>query len=244
MLFLNIRLCPCLSYVCRDECSKQVNKFTGAKFRKFDTEEEAVNFVCQHGGIKKEASSAKMTSSPDKTKSAVQTSPLKMMSSLQVSSVKATSAVQTSPLKMVSSLEMSPVKCMSRAPTVSSPHLKLSALKQRVGLIEKLYEESMLKIRLELDSVKERIEAHTVAEDVQPLQHLVSELANHYRDSVTELKTEIESIKQSLQDLELQVKPDPESSDGCSGLSLFKRNLYREAVIPVATKRYLIIRAI
>lgn len=174
-----------------DDCAKQVNKYTGAKFRKFETEAEAVNFVNEYGRQKQEMSCAG---------------------------------------------ETSPLKCTSGLPGVSSPTLKINALKQRLNVLEKLYEDSMLEIRLEIDSVKTRIEAistPTVSEDTESLHKKLSELADKYRNSVTELKNEIASLKQSVQSLETGITCGSDSS----GISSFKRNLFQEAVIPVATKR-------
>ncbi|PSN56821.1 hypothetical protein C0J52_02707 [Blattella germanica] len=198
-----------------DECAAHVKNFSGAKFRKFTTQEEALAFVKEFGF----------------TKNAIKTENTEMY---EINANR---------------LESSPTKTQTIIPHVSSPKLKANALKQRLSIIEKLYEQSMLEIRIEIDSVKERIEsfdAHTNVtcemnegtENFKSLQESLSKLANSYRNSVEELKKEIGDLRTSIESLESELSQQA-TSDGSSysHMSSFKRNLFNNAVVPVATKR-------
>jgi viroplasmin and RNaseH domain-containing protein len=228
------------TYFCRSDCQMQVSNFSGAKYKIFSTETEAINFVNGHG------------------KSNLQS---------KTQDICAKKMGENNSLQQPISPRMTNKNVTQRSPDtskvihVSSPKLKGSALKQRLSVLEKKYEDSMKELHIEIDTVKERIETFCtkvnipsnseasdqteVTKEFKGLQECLSQIAKHYADSVIELRAEINSLKLEVTALgieEGQNKANPEKGT-CGGSSFlsFKRNLTSilEAVEPsIITERY------
>lgn len=191
-------LMKCISY--RAECQAEVLNFNGAKYHKFNTDVEAINFVNEHG------------------KSDI-------LSKTQQTHMKGCGENIT--LKRLISSQRMDIQDVTLSPpgtseftNMSSPRLKGRALKQRLSLLEKKYEDSMKELRTEIDAVKESVEkfntsvnipsnsnAHdtaTVTEEYKALQERLSQLTKCFTDSVTELKAEINSLKLAVINLGLE----------------------------------------
>lgn len=216
------------------ECQAQVLNFSGAKFHKFSTETEAINFVNKHG----------QSDLGHKTQHAHVEKSGKNMSQQLVMNTKDV---------MQSALGISDVTNMS------SLKLKTGALKQRLSVLEKKFEDSTEELRTEIDTVKERIETFYtkvnvpsnsntgdegyVTEEFKALQECLSQLAKHYTDSVTELKAEISSLKLAVgvrgtEEGQTKRNSGKGACAGSNSLS-FKRNLTSilEAVGPSTTAK-------
>lgn len=194
--------------------------FSDAKFHKFSTETEAINFVNKHG----------QSDLGHKT---------------QHTHVEESGENMSQQLIMNTNDVMQSAPGTSKVPNVSSLKLKTGALKQRLSVLEKKFEDSMKELRTEIDTVKERIETFDtkgnvpsnsktgyegyVTEELKALQQCLSQLAKHYTDSVTELRTEISSLKLAVRALgreEGHAKTDSEKGACAGSNSLsFKRNL-------------------
>lgn len=143
---------------------------------------------------------------------------------------------------------------------VPSIKLKGNALKQRLSVLEKKFEESMKELRIEIDTARECIETFCtevnipskskannqteMTKECKRLQECLSKIAKHYADSVTELKAEINSLKLEVTTLRIE-EGNNETNSGkgaCidSNSLSFKRNLTSvlESLRPsVTTKR-------
>ncbi|XP_023706938.1 uncharacterized protein LOC111864133 isoform X3 [Cryptotermes secundus] len=216
------------------ECQAQVLKFSDAKFHKFSTETEAINFVNKYG----EGDLGNKTQHTHVEKSGENVSQQLIMNTTDV--------MQSAP-------------GISEVPNMSSLQLKTSALKQRLSVLQKKFEVSMEELRTEIDTFKERIETFDtkvnvrsnnktgdegyMTEELKVLQDGLSQLAKHYTDSITELKAEISSLKQAVRELETeegQTKTNSEEGACAGSNSLsFKRNLTSvlEAVGPSTTAK-------
>jgi len=206
----------------RSECQVQVLNFSGAKFCKFSTEAEAINFVNEHGKCNLE-------------------------NRTQLTYVKK-SGENISVQHQIPSPKMSN-KDVTQSPPgtagvtfVSSPKLKGTALKQRLSVIEKKFEDSVNDLRREIGAMKERIETFNtkvnilsssqasdkaeMTEEYETLQECLSQLAKHYTNSIVELKADISNLKALLGKEEGQNKTSSEK-EACAGSSSlsFKRNL-------------------
>lgn len=211
-------------------------KFSGAKFHKFSTETEAINFVNKHGEDD-------------------------LGNKTQHTHVEKTGENMSQQLIMNTNDVMQSAPGISEVPNMSSLQLKTGALKQRLSVLQKKFEVSMEELRTEIDTLKERIKTFDtkvnvpsknktgdegyVTEELKALQDCLSQLAKHYTDSVTELKAEISSLKLAVTALgteEGQTKTNSEKGACAGSNSLsFKRNLTSvlEAVGPSTTaKRY------
>lgn len=198
--------------------------FRGAKYHKFNTDTEAINFVNEHG-----KSDILSKTQQTHVKGCGENITLQQLPSSQ------RTGTQDVTLSTPGTSECT---------NMSSPRLKGRALKQRMSFLEKRYEDSMKELRTEIDRVKESIEtfdtklnipsnsnAHdkaTVTEEFKALQDCVSQLTKNFTDSVTELKAEINSLKLAVITLGLEAGHNKTQSDegACSaGSSLpFKSN--------------------
>jgi hypothetical protein len=196
-----------------------VLNFSGAKFRKFSTETEAINFINKHG----------KSDFGHKTQDA---------------------HMEESGENISQQLIMNTKPVMQSAPGISdvtnmSAKLEADALKQRLSVLQKRFEDSVEELRTEIDTVQGRIETFCtkvnvpsesktgdegyVTEEFKALQECFSQLEKHYRDSVTELRAEISGLKIAMGALgreEGQTKTCSEKGayTGSNCLS-FKRNL-------------------
>jgi hypothetical protein len=187
--------------------------FRGAKYHKFNTDTEAINFV-------NEQWKSDILSKTQQThvKGCGENITLQQLLSSQ------RTGTQDVTLSTPGTSECT---------NMSSPKLKGRALKQRLSFLEKRYEDSMKKLRTEIDRVKESIEtfdtklnnpsnsnAHdkaTVTEEFKALQDCLSQLTKNFTDSVTELKAEINSLKLAVITLGLEAGHNKTQSDGaCS----------------------------
>jgi phage host-nuclease inhibitor protein Gam len=225
---------------CRSECQMQVTDFSGAKFQKFSTETEATNFVNRHGKNDLENKSQDVRVKKSGENISLQQQILPRMANKNVT--------QSSP-------------GTSQIIHVSSPKLKGSALRQRLSVLETKYEDFVKALRMEIDTVKKRVEAFCtkvnipsnsgasdqgeVTEESKALQDCLSQIAKLYANSVIELKAEISSLKVEVRALgieEGQNQTDNEKG-ACTGSSFltFRRNLISvlEAAGPsITTERY------
>lgn len=182
------------------ECQAEILNFSGAKYHKFNTDTEAINFVNEHG-----KSDILSKTQQRYVKGCGENITLQQLPSSQRTG---TQDVTLSP------------PGSSECTKMSSPRLKGRALKQRLSFLEKKYEDSMKELRTEIDRVKESIEkfdtkfnipsnsnAHdkaTVTEEFKALQECLSQLTKNFTDSVTELKAEINSLKLAVITLGLE----------------------------------------
>jgi viroplasmin and RNaseH domain-containing protein len=190
-------LMKCISY--RAECEAEVLKFTGAKYRKFNTDVEAINFVNEH-----KKSDILSKTQQTHMKGCGENITLKHLSTQRTDT-------QDITLSQPGTSEFT---------NMSSPKLKGRALKQRLSLLEKMYEDSMKELRAEIDRIKESVEtfntsvnipsnsnAHdpaTVTEEYKALQERLSQFTKHFRNTVTELKAEINSLKLAVNNVGLE----------------------------------------
>jgi hypothetical protein len=202
----------------------QVLNFSGAKFHKFNTETEAINFVNEHGKSDLESKTQDMCLKKGGENMFLQPQTPPRMTTQD--------AIQSSP-------------GTSEVIHASSPKLKASALKQRLSVLEKKYEDSMKELRIGIDTVKECIETFCtkvnilsdseasgqteVPKEVGTLQECLSQLAKHYTDSVVELKAELNSLKLAVRAFGIEEGQNKTNFEkgACTGISSlsFKRNL-------------------
>jgi hypothetical protein len=212
-----------------------VSNFSGAKYQKFNTEIEAINFVNEHG-------------KSDFQYKTQQTHVKRHGENIILQQLSTSQGMDTHDIILSQ-------RGTSEFTNMPSPRLKGRALKQRLSFLEKMYEDSMKELRAEIDTVKESIEtfdtnvnipsnynAHdkaTVTEEFKALQECLSQLIKHVTDCFTELKAEINSLKLAVSAVGLegqnntqsQEEEEKEAHAGSSSLS-FKRNhaLISEAV--------------
>jgi viroplasmin and RNaseH domain-containing protein len=212
----------------RPECQAQVLNFSGAKFHKFSTETEAVQFINEHGKsdfVHKSQHGHMQESGKNVSQQLI---------------MNATNVIESAP-------------SISEVTNMSSLTLKRDALKQRLSVLQKRFEDSMKELRTEIDAVGEHIETfytkvnvpsgdeEYVTEEFKALQDHFSQLEKHYRDSVTELRAEISNLQLEVRALgtkEGQVKTYSEKGASAgSNAQSFKRNLTSvlEAVGPSTT---------
>ncbi|XP_069686371.1 uncharacterized protein [Periplaneta americana] len=210
------------------ECQAQVNSYSGAKYRKFDTEEAAIEFIRNHQNkaLAKESLQKHVKQYEDKVFIPLGASP---KARIDLTSTQITKT-------------MNP----------SSPILKIGSLKQRLELLEKKFDLSMTEIRLEIDTLKDKIGIFSdkatssdssetkVTEDFKSLREDLSNLAKLYTNSVSVLTCEINNLKEAVKSLgnereQNKVEVPAEARTTNNALS-FKRNLTSllEAV-PVST---------
>lgn len=195
-----------------------MSNFSGAKFRKFSTRTEAINFIDEHekSDFGQETQHAHMQESGENISQ-----------------------------QLIMNSE-------DAAGTCEVTKLDTDALKQRLSVLQKRFGDSMEELRTEIDTVQERFEtfctevnipsqSKTGDEEFRALQECFSQLEKHYRDSVTELRAEISSLKLAVGALgreEEQTKTCSEKGV-CTGSNClsFKRNLTSvlEAVGPSTT---------
>lgn len=187
--------------------------FSGAKYHKFNTDIEAVNFVNEHG------------------KSDI----LSKTQQTHVKGCRENVTLQQLPSQGMDTQDVT--LSTSECTNMSSPRLKGRALKQRLSCLEKKYEDSMKVLRTEIDRVKESIEtfeskvnipsnsnAHdkaTVTEEFKALRECLSQLTKNFTDSVTELRAEISSLKLAVITVGLEAGQNKAQSDNgaCSASS-------------------------
>jgi len=211
--------------------------FSGAKYHKFNTDIEAINFVNEHGN-----SDILSKTQETHVKGCGENITLQQLPSSQRTD---TQDVTLSP------------PGTSECTNMSSSRLKGRALKQRLLFLEKKYEDSMKEFRIEIDRVKESIEtfdtkfnipsnsnAHdqaTVTEEFKALRECLSQLTKNFTDSVTELKAEINSLKLTVITLGLEAGQNKVHSDegACSASSSLpnksKHSMILDAVGPSTT---------
>jgi viroplasmin and RNaseH domain-containing protein len=203
-------LMKCISY--RAECEAEVLQFTGAKYRKFNTDVEAINFVNEH-----RKSDILSKTQQTHMKGCGENITLRHLSSTQRTDTQDITLSQPG---------------TSEFTNMSSPKLKGRALKQRLSLLEKMYEDSMKELGAEIDRIKESVEtfnipsnsnAHdtaTVTEEYKALQERLSQFTKHFRNTVTELKVEINSLKLAVSNLGLEAGQNKaQSKEGAYGAS-------------------------
>lgn len=191
------------------ECQAEILNFSGAKYRKFNTDIEAINFVNEHG-------------KSDILSKTQQTHMKGCGENITLQQLLSSQRMDTEDVNLS-------LPGTSECTNMSSRRLKGRALRQHLSFLEEKYENSMKELRTEIDRIKESIEtfdtkvniplnsnAHdksTVNEEFKVLQECFSELTKNFTDSVTELKAEINSLKLAVITLGLEAGQNNAQSD-------------------------------